>query len=948
MSNFTISSSYPVPTVMSRVEFEDIIKNLVPATDLVDTAHMQVSGTSKIALNLSTLKGNGLVVSGTTLQVKPLTSGGLTVASGGVSVNTDATTIELSGGNLRVKASSITSAHIAPDTVVAADIGANAVGFSELNAGTNLEDNGSGAVRVAQTMTGLTSVTSAVFVGALTGNASGTAANVTGTIATTKGGTGLTGVGTAGQILATNSGATGLEWVNNTPNLAALTDTTITSPGSGSILYYDGSWKDSDSIQVDATTGNVGIGGAADSSAALAVTGSFKLGSDTAIPSLVAPAGGLELTSSGIRVQPSGNSSLKVYLCGPQAIDSSSTATIGTTVEHHLSAGDNVTIFQPDKTIASTAYVNGDVTFTTTAAHGFTTGDKINIRGVQATYDVQGNWTVTVLTTTTFSIPTSSSYNVAYDAGGFCRKVDDYIVSSTGLTTTAFQLTGFTAPSSYTGWSWSHKTYTYAEKPGERSTTGTTAISVNDKFPNVADCLTWLGANAAGTITVYFETPIEEWRSSYSGFKLTSAFLHVSFRPGTQATQTTQSRQRKLWTVHQRVADPTSATTQYLFWGYQCDLSVFALKIHVIGCGRRFSTAFLQQGPNKLRIGGLDLVLEGDSSQKITGATNVTTGAGPVLTHTGHGLSTGARVRITGALGMPEINNTATNQRWKIVRVDDDSYTLQTEAGAAWLSTSGTTLTNQPTVKSSKTSYAGAIVQCQQGASLATNSEVTGAPGSTYNTVSNQRIQIDMSDLLTAPYWGVIRLNDNALALIYESSLTSINPDTSLHAGIHFYGGSVNAFATDILMKRLFHMKNFCTVQIFSPITRDIDTDFIAETSSGIVPYTGNGYGSFSVSSTWQHSDDDDSDGEGNVHPTIYLPATTKIGTDPWDEDQHGAAYLLRKANTAYGDGSVIETEEWAQSDHQHTADTNTDSNEGLTGTTSIITSTVLTTNPIV
>ena len=368
MSRFTISSSYPVPSVMSRVEFEDIIKNLVPASDLVDTAHMQISGSSKVGLNLSTLKGDGLVVSGTTLQVEPLTSGGLTVASGGVSVNTDDTTIELSSGSLQVKASSITSAHIAPDTVVAADIDANAVGFSELNAGANLEDNGSGAVRVAQTMTGLTSVTSAAFVGPLTGNVTGdltgnadtvtngvytsskisalsatsstelrgvisdetgtgslvfatsptlvtpalgtpasgtltnctfptlnqdttgTAATVTGatqaaittaanlttvgtistgtwsgtTIAIASGGTGLTSVGTAGQILATNSGENGLEWVNNTPTLAALTDTTIAStPGTGSILYYDGpaaTWKDTNEIRIDSSS-LVGIGG---------------------------------------------------------------------------------------------------------------------------------------------------------------------------------------------------------------------------------------------------------------------------------------------------------------------------------------------------------------------------------------------------------------------------------------------------------------------------------------------------------------------------------------------------------------------------------------------------------------------------------------------------------------------------------------------------------------
>ena len=49
MSNFTISSSYPVPSVMSRTEFEDIIKNLVPASDLIASSDLHISN-NKIAI----------------------------------------------------------------------------------------------------------------------------------------------------------------------------------------------------------------------------------------------------------------------------------------------------------------------------------------------------------------------------------------------------------------------------------------------------------------------------------------------------------------------------------------------------------------------------------------------------------------------------------------------------------------------------------------------------------------------------------------------------------------------------------------------------------------------------------------------------------------------------------------------------------------------------------
>ena len=109
MSNFTISSSYPVPSVMSRTEFEDIIKNLVPASDLIASSDLHISN-NKIAIK-----------------------------SDGVDINQ----LDLASSN------------------------------------SNLEDAGLGKIRVAQTMTGLTSVTSTSFSGSLSGDVIG---NVTGNL----------------------------------------------------------------------------------------------------------------------------------------------------------------------------------------------------------------------------------------------------------------------------------------------------------------------------------------------------------------------------------------------------------------------------------------------------------------------------------------------------------------------------------------------------------------------------------------------------------------------------------------------------------------------------------------------------------------------------------------------------------------------------------------------
>ncbi len=83
-----------------------------------------------------------------------------------------------------------------------------------------------------------------------------------------------------------------------------------------------------------------------------------------------------------------------------------------------------------DLTIDASAYTAGNVTnatnatpivITTSAAHGFTTGDYVRIVGVGGNTAANGGWNVTVLTTTTFRLLNGASNSVgngAYTSGG--------------------------------------------------------------------------------------------------------------------------------------------------------------------------------------------------------------------------------------------------------------------------------------------------------------------------------------------------------------------------------------------------------------------------------------------------------------------------------------------------------------------------------------------------
>lgn len=59
------------------------------------------------------------------------------------------------------------------------------------------------------------------------------------------------------------------------------------------------------------------------------------------------------------------------------------------------------------------------IVLTTSVAHGLTTGETVNISGVTGNTAANGTWVVTVLSSTTFSIPTVG--NAAYISGGTWR-----------------------------------------------------------------------------------------------------------------------------------------------------------------------------------------------------------------------------------------------------------------------------------------------------------------------------------------------------------------------------------------------------------------------------------------------------------------------------------------------------------------------------------------------
>jgi len=82
-----------------------------------------------------------------------------------------------------------------------------------------------------------------------------------------------------------------------------------------------------------------------------------------------------------------------------------------------ISGGYNWTITDGLLTVSGTSNNGGLIRVTTTAAHGFITGNSVYIYGVNGTTNANGTWIVTVVNTTVIELQ-GSTYNAAWTSGG--------------------------------------------------------------------------------------------------------------------------------------------------------------------------------------------------------------------------------------------------------------------------------------------------------------------------------------------------------------------------------------------------------------------------------------------------------------------------------------------------------------------------------------------------
>lgn len=76
--------------------------------------------------------------------------------------------------------------------------------------------------------------------------------------------------------------------------------------------------------------------------------------------------------------------------------------------------------------VSATATSGGLVKVTTSAAHGFSTGDKVTIHDVSGCTEANGTWYITVVDTTNFTL-LGSTYASAYTSGGkVFKETDDF------------------------------------------------------------------------------------------------------------------------------------------------------------------------------------------------------------------------------------------------------------------------------------------------------------------------------------------------------------------------------------------------------------------------------------------------------------------------------------------------------------------------------------------
>jgi hypothetical protein len=230
------------------------------ATVDVNTANMDVS--TMLGILGTAHGGTGIATIGTAGQVLAVNSSGTgltwnnpAVGSGGGTV----TSVAVAAGSTKV---TVSGSPITSSGTITVDVDTTKMDISTMTGTLGVANGGTGATTLTGLVYGngtsaMTAATGSQIATALgTTNISGNAANVTGTIATSNGGTGLTTIGTAGQVLAVNSGATGLTWT--TPATGTVTSVGIVA-GSTKVSVSGGPVTTTGNITVDVNTANMDV-----------------------------------------------------------------------------------------------------------------------------------------------------------------------------------------------------------------------------------------------------------------------------------------------------------------------------------------------------------------------------------------------------------------------------------------------------------------------------------------------------------------------------------------------------------------------------------------------------------------------------------------------------------------------------------------------------------------
>jgi hypothetical protein len=278
----TIPTAYTLPTASSSVLGGVMVgsglainSGVLSATNTntgTVTSVGLTAGSNKVSVSGSPITSSGSI----TVDVNPANisltalSGTLATTQGG----TGLTSLGTAGQVLAVNAGATGLTWVAPSTYTLPAATTSTLGGVIVGSGLSIS---SGVLSATNTNTGtvtsvgLTAGSNKVSVSGspITGSGSITVdvvpANIaitalSGTLGTTAGGTGLTTLGTAGQVLTVNSGGTGLQWSTPTAGGTGTVTSVGLTAGSSAITVTGGPVTSSGSITVDVNQANLNVG----------------------------------------------------------------------------------------------------------------------------------------------------------------------------------------------------------------------------------------------------------------------------------------------------------------------------------------------------------------------------------------------------------------------------------------------------------------------------------------------------------------------------------------------------------------------------------------------------------------------------------------------------------------------------------------------------------------